>query len=114
MQDRNRDIENGHVGEGGGGESGTNWEIRIDIYTLVWVCSVASVMSNTCNPMDCSPPGYSVYGILQARRLEWVAISLSRGSSRPRDRTQVSGIAGRFFTAEPLGKPDIYTLPCVK
>ena len=44
--------------------------------------------------MDCSPPVSSVRGILQARTLEWVAISFSRGSSRPRDRTQVSHIAG--------------------
>ena len=43
-----------------------------------------------CNPVDCSPPGSSVHGILQARILEWVAISFSRGSSRPRDWTQVS------------------------
>ena len=43
-----------------------------------------------CDPVDCSPPGSSVHGILQARILEWVAISFSRGSSRPRDRTQVS------------------------
>ena len=45
----------------------------------------------------CSPPGFSIYGILQARILEWIAISSSRGSSRPRDRTQVSHIAGRRF-----------------
>ena len=51
-----------------------------------------------CDPMDCSPPGSSVLGILQARILEWVAIPLSRGSSRPRDQTWVSCIAGRFFT----------------
>ena len=51
-----------------------------------------------CDPMDCSPPGFSVHGILQARVLEWVAIPFSRGSSRSRDRTQVSHIAGRFFT----------------
>jgi len=50
-----------------------------------------------CDPMNCSPPGSSVYGILQARILEWVAISFSRGSSRPRDRTQVSRVAGRCF-----------------
>ena len=49
------------------------------------------------NPPDCSPPGFSVFGILQARILEWVAISFSRGSSRPRDRTHVSHIAGRRF-----------------
>ena len=49
---------------------------------------------------------YTVHGILQARILEWVAIPFSRGYSRPRDRTQVSNIAGRFFTAEPQGKPE--------
>ena len=51
-----------------------------------------------CNPMDyCSPPGSSVHGILQAGILEWVAISFSRGSSWPRDRTQVSCVAGTCF-----------------
>ena len=47
--------------------------------------------------MDCSPPGSSVHGILQARILEWVAISFFRGSSQPRDRTWVSCTAGRCF-----------------
>ena len=51
-----------------------------------------------CDPMDCSPPGSSVHGILQASRLEWVAVPFSRGSSWPRDRTQISSITGRFFT----------------
>ena len=50
------------------------------------------------DPMDCSPPGSSVHGILQARILECVAIPFSRESSQPRDQTQVSCIAGRFFT----------------
>ena len=50
-----------------------------------------------CNPMDCSPPSSSVHGILQARILEWVAISFSRGSSQPRERIQVSCILGRHF-----------------
>ena len=54
--------------------------------------------------MDCSPPGPSVDGIHQARILEWIAIPFSRGSSWPRDWFQVSCIAGRFFTIEPLGK----------
>ena len=54
---------------------------------------------------DSSPPGSSVHGILQARILVWVAISFSRGSSWPRDRTCISCIAGGFFTAEPSGKP---------
>ena len=51
-----------------------------------------------CDPMDHSPPGSSVHGILQARVLEWVATSFSRGSSWPRDQTRVSWIAGGFFT----------------
>ena len=59
---------------------------------------VAQLCPTLCNPMDCSPPDSSVYGSLQARILEWVAMPSSRGSSRPRDQTQVSHIAGRFFT----------------
>ena len=47
----------------------------------------------------CGPVDYTVHGILQARILEWVAFPFSRGSSQPRDRTQVSHIAGRFFTS---------------
>ena len=59
---------------------------------------VAQLCPTLCDPMDCSLPGSSVHGISQARILEWVAISFSRGSSRPRDRTPVSHIAGRRFT----------------
>ena len=51
-----------------------------------------------CDPMDCSPPGSSVHGVLQARIVGWVAISFSRGSSWPRDQTWVCCIAGRLFT----------------
>ena len=58
---------------------------------------VAQSCPTLCDPVDGSPPGSSVHGILQARILEWVAISFSRGSSRPRDRTQVSHITGRCF-----------------
>ena len=50
-------------------------------------------------PTLCRPMDYTVHGILQARILEWVAFPFSRGSSQPRDQTQVSGIAGRFFTS---------------
>ena len=50
--------------------------------------------------MDCSPSGSSVHGIFQAWILEWVAISFSRGPSRPRDRTRVSCIVGRRFTVQ--------------
>ena len=57
-----------------------------------------SLVSDFCNPMDYNPPGSSAHGILQARILEWVAIPFSRGSSRPRDQTQVFHIAGSFFT----------------
>ena len=59
---------------------------------------IAQPYLTLCDPMDCSPPGSSVHGILQARILEWVAIPFSRGSARCRDRTQVSYIEGRFFT----------------
>ena len=71
---------------------------------------VTQLCPTLCNPMDCSSPGSSVHGILQARILEWVAISFSRGSSRPRDWTQVSCIAGRFVTLwAPL--PHFHTSP---
>ena len=62
---------------------------------------VCSVMSNSWNPIYCSLPDSSVHGIFQASILEWVAISSSRRSSRPRDQTCISFvfcIAGRFFT----------------
>ena len=68
-----------------------------------WCCLVTSVMFNSVCPMDCSPPGSPVHGILQARILEWVAISFSRASSRSRDRTRISFLAGRFCTTEPTG-----------
>ena len=58
---------------------------------------VAQSCPSLCDPMDCSPPGSSVHGILQARILEWVAMLSSRGSSQPRDQTQVFHIAGGFF-----------------
>ena len=58
-----------------------------------------------CDSVDYNPPGSSVHRILQARILEWVAISFSRGSSPPRDQTQVSCIIGKFLTTEPPGKP---------
>ena len=51
-----------------------------------------------CDHMDCSLPGSSVHEIFQPRVLEWVAMSFSRGSSRSRDQTRVSHIAGRRFT----------------
>ena len=62
----------------------------------IW-SEVAQLCLTLCDPVDCSPPGSSIHGILHARILEWVAISFSRGSSWPRDQTQVSHIAGRCF-----------------
>ena len=77
----------------------------------VCVCVHAcSVMSDSLQPMNCSPPASSVHGILQARILEWVAMLSSRGSSRPGDQTHVSCvscIAVGFFTTESLGKPKL-------
>ena len=62
------------------------------------LCLVAQSCMTLCHSMDCSPPGSSVQGVLQARILEWVAMPSSRGSSQPRDQIQVSCIAGGFFT----------------
>ena len=62
------------------------------------VSEIAQSCPALCDPMDCSLPGSSIHGIFQARILEWVAISFSRGSSRPRDQTWVSHIVGRRFT----------------
>ena len=59
---------------------------------------VAQWCPTLCDPMDYSPLGSSVHGILQEGILEWVAIPFSRGSSQPGDQTRVSLIAGRFFT----------------
>ena len=61
----------------------------------VWKCYSCLTL---CDPVDYCPPGSSVHGIPQARIVEWVAIPFFRGSSQHRDQTQVSCIAGRFFT----------------
>ena len=53
---------------------------------------------NYCDPMECSPPGFSIHGIFQARILEQAAISFSRCFSQPRDRTHVSCTAGELLT----------------
>ena len=77
-------------------------------YVIYCCCSATKSCLTLCSlshiwlyPMDCSPPCSSVHGILQARILEWDAISSSWGSSQPRDQTCIFGvscIAGRFFT----------------
>ena len=72
--------------------------------TGMHVCSVALVMS-LWDSMNCSPPGSSVHGILQARILEWVAMPSSRGSSQPRDWTRVSCAASRSLLLSHQGSP---------
>ena len=59
---------------------------------------VTQLCLTLCNPIDCSLPGSSVHGIFQARVLEWLVFSFSRGSAQPRSQTRVSCIAGRCFT----------------
>ena len=65
---------------------------------ILCMSEVAQSCPTLCDPMDYSPPGSSIHRIFQGRVLEGVVISFSRGSSRPRDWTQVSRIAGRHFT----------------
>ena len=72
---------------------------------MLIVVKLLSHVQVFCDPMNCSPLCSSVHWISQARILEWVAISLSRGSSWSRDQIHISYIAGRFFTTEPPGKP---------
>ena len=72
-------------------------KLNLKIFTMTMTMLVTQSCLTLCDPMDYSPQGSSVHGILQARILEWVAFPFSRGSSPPRDRTWVSGIAGRFF-----------------
>ena len=69
---------------------------------------VAQSYLTLCNPMDCRPPGSSIHGIFQGRILEWVAISFSRRSSRPRDWTQVSHIVADALPSEPPGNSSQY------
>ena len=77
----------------------------VESCTMWWLwCTVARSCTPLFNPMDCSSPGSSAHGIVQARVLEWVAIFSTRESSQPRDWTHVSCTAGRFFTAKPSGK----------
>ena len=69
------------------------------MYTLLCMCVYLVIQSypTLCDPVNCAP-GSFIHGILQVRILEWVAISFSRGSTQPRDRTLASCIASKFFT----------------
>ena len=81
---------------------GIPWKMSLAGYSPQGHKRQSKALAQSCptlrDPMDCSLPGSSVHGILQARILEWVAISFSRISSQPRDWTWVSRIAGRHFT----------------
>ena len=71
---------------------------RTHLHANTHVCAKSPQLCYTlCNPVDCNAPGSLVHGILQARILEWVAFSSSRGSSQPRDRTHVSCIGGQIL-----------------
>ena len=69
-----------------------------DFSSLSNIMLVTQSCPTFCNTTDCSPPGSSIHGVFQARVLEWVTMSVSRGSSQRRDQTWVSYIASRFFT----------------
>ena len=79
---------------------------------MVYMCAVIQSTLNLCDYMNYSPPGFSVYRILQARILEWVAMPSSRGSSQPRNRTHIGRFnwlmsptsTGRFFTTSTTGE----------
>ena len=72
---------------------------RKKCFLKLWCVALVTQWCPTlCDPMDCNPPGSYVHEIFQARILEWVAISFSRGSSQPRDRTWVSCTAGKVLT----------------
>ena len=87
-----------------------SWSHQGSPKAIVCVCVCVNPQSclTFCDPMDCSPQGSSVHGSLQARILGRVAIPVSRGSSWPRDQTQVSCIPGRFFTIWATGGAQSY------
>ena len=77
-------------------------ESSIDVHCCC-CCLVAELFLTLCDPMDCCSPGFSVHEISQARILEWIAISFSKGSSDSRIKPASSALSGRFFTTEPPG-----------
>jgi len=69
---------------------------------------VVQLCPTLCDPMDCSPPGSSTRGILQARIPEWVAIPLFRASSQTRDQARSPTLQTDSLPSQPLGKPQLY------
>ena len=76
------------------GVYGNESEVKVKSLSHVWLC----------DPVDCSPPGSSAHGILQARILEWVAISLSRASSWLKVELKSPALQADTLTSEPPGK----------
>ena len=77
------------------------WKKKTKLVNLKWkVVKVLATQSclTLCDPMDCSPPGFSVHKVLQARILEFASISFARASFQPRYQTWISCFAGGFFT----------------
>ena len=70
-------------------------------------CLIAQLCPTLCNPVDCSPPGPSVHGILQARILEWLPFPPPGDLPNPEIKPRLPAFKGRFFTAEPPGKPTL-------
>ena len=85
--------------------SSSHHSIQIEWKFWLRSCMPSYVCMTLCNPMECSLPDSSVYGILQARTQEWAAISSSRGSSWPSDRSNAFCIGRWSFTTEILEKP---------
>ena len=119
-----------HCGKSPGSESYTlmfksHPRISSEIFrSYFFICEVKIKIANRivvwescltlCDPRDYSPLGSSVHGILQAGILEWVAMPFSRGSSWPRDQTQVSCTAGKFFTIWATREAQLIYMKCIR
>ena len=111
--EKNSSVRKGRKGQGGIGEYNHMLPKGLPVcpaqgsnYSCVRKFVHARMLSSVqLYPMDCTLPGFSVHGNFQARIMEWVAISYSRGSSPSRDRTRVSCIGKWILQLKPAGKP---------
>ena len=87
---------------------GSEWiaQMPLAVSTVVVGGLVSKSLSDSCDPVDCSPPGSSLQGIFQARMLEWVDISFSRGSSNPGTELTSPALQVDSLLPEPPGKPN--------
>ena len=92
VRERERDREKLSVGNG-------------EMHVVMCACSVVQSCLTLCDPLDCSPPSSNVHGIFQTRTLEWIAVSSSRASSRPRDQSCISCIAANSLPLSCQGSP---------